>query len=304
MQTAGGQLIEVPGIQVDHAGSGGRWRLESDQVVALRIAQQFLATVTQAHIDPRIGRGIEIAFEQGGRLDHRRQQFGDHAMFQAGVAGQGARGDAGTEPDHQCRARLTVVDQQGQQRLDPHVAQGRHGVTGIGYALNVQTLECPFSLALGDHGDGAATAFFVERQRAIARARQQAGELVDRREHGERQGHQANGNHRLTPAFLHTMALAHGEVRDTGGDHRQQAQGPYQTQHRDQDKAAEHHADNPAKGIERDDFADMAPHLFAADAQAQGQGERSPQQQGRYKHDAQGSHRKPRAHASQFTAAQ
>ncbi|MCY1441435.1 hypothetical protein D9M71_577510 [compost metagenome] len=99
------------------------------------------------------------------------------------------------------------------------------------------------------------------------------------------------------------MALAHGEVRDTGGDHRQQAQGPYQAQHRDQDKAAEHHADDPAKGIERDDFADVAPHLCAADAQAQGQGERRTQQQGRYKYNAQGRHRKPRAHARQFTAA-
>ncbi|VVO36821.1 hypothetical protein PS726_05434 [Pseudomonas fluorescens] len=100
------------------------------------------------------------------------------------------------------------------------------------------------------------------------------------------------------------MALAHGKVRDSGGDHCQQAKGPHQTQHRDQDKAAEHHADNPAKGIERDDFADVAPHLFAADAQTQGQRERRTEQQGRYKHDAQGGHGKACAHARQFTAAQ
>ncbi|MNR15572.1 hypothetical protein D3C85_1321140 [compost metagenome] len=99
------------------------------------------------------------------------------------------------------------------------------------------------------------------------------------------------------------MALAYGEVGDTGGDHRQQSKGSHQTEHRDQDKAAEHHPDDPAKGIERDDFADVAPHLCAADAQAQGQGERRTQQQGRYKYNAQGRHRKPRAHARQFTAA-
>ncbi|MNP57484.1 hypothetical protein D3C76_1523200 [compost metagenome] len=92
-------------------------------------------------------------------------------MFQARIAGQGAGRDAGAETDHQCRARFTVVDQQRQQRLNPHVAQGRHGVAGIGYALNVQTLERPLALALGHHGDGSTASFFIERQRAVAGAR-------------------------------------------------------------------------------------------------------------------------------------
>ncbi|MNI53027.1 hypothetical protein D3C73_1078410 [compost metagenome] len=70
VQATGGQLIEVPGIQVDHAGSGGRWRFQGDQVVGLRVAQQFLATVAQAHVDTRVGSRIEVALEQGRRVDH------------------------------------------------------------------------------------------------------------------------------------------------------------------------------------------------------------------------------------------
>ena len=118
VQATGGQLVEVPGIQVDHAGSGGRWRFQGDQVVALRVAQQFLATVAQAHVDARIGCGIEVALEQRRGLDHRRQQLGDHPVLQARIAGQGAGGDAGAETDHQRRARFAVVDQQRQQRLN------------------------------------------------------------------------------------------------------------------------------------------------------------------------------------------
>ncbi|MNO92572.1 hypothetical protein D3C76_841510 [compost metagenome] len=136
----------------------------------MRVAQQFLATVAQAHVDTRVGRGIEIALEQGRRLDHRWQQFGDHPMLKARIAGQGARGDARAETDHQRRAWFAVVDHQRQQCLNAHVAQRRHGIAGIGYALDVQALERPLALALGNHGNGAAASFLVERQGAVARA--------------------------------------------------------------------------------------------------------------------------------------
>ncbi|MNL11979.1 hypothetical protein D3C87_1328380 [compost metagenome] len=297
-------MIEIAAVQIHHTGSGGRWWFESDQVIALWIAQQFLATVTQSHVDAGIGGGIEVALEQRRCLDHRGQQFGDDAMFKARVLRQRAGGDTGAEADHQRRARFSVVDQQRQQRLNAHVAQGWHGVTGVGYALDIQALECFLPLALGDHGHGSAASFFIERQRAVACAGQQAGQFVDRGKDGQRYGQQADGDHCLTPTFLDPMPLAHCKVTDPGGNDRQQAQGTNQSQQRDQHEPAEHHPDNPAEGIECDNFTDIAPHMVTADAQAQGHGKGRAEQQGRYKNNAQRRHRKACAHAQQFTGAE
>ncbi|MCY1452053.1 hypothetical protein D9M71_689540 [compost metagenome] len=120
------------------------------------------------------------------------------------------------------------MDQQRQQRLNPHVAQRRHGIAGIGHALDIQALERPLALALGDHGHGAAASFLVERQGTVARAGQQAGQFVHRSQQRQRQRDQADRDHTLAPAFLHAMTLAHREVADSGGDDRQQSQGSYQ----------------------------------------------------------------------------
>ncbi|OCW24778.1 hypothetical protein BBG20_17010 [Pseudomonas aylmerensis] len=55
-QARGRQLVEVLGIQVDHASGGGRRRFQGYQVIGLRVAQQFLATVAQAYLHARVTR--------------------------------------------------------------------------------------------------------------------------------------------------------------------------------------------------------------------------------------------------------
>ncbi|MNP29589.1 hypothetical protein D3C76_1226220 [compost metagenome] len=195
------------------------------------------------------------------------------------------------------------MDQQRQQRLNPHVAQRRHGVAGVGHTLDIQALERSLALALGDHSDSAAAPLLVERQRAVTRAGQQAGQLV----HGgqQRQCHrnQADRDDALAPSLFHAVALAHGKVADTRSNDRQQSQGSNQAQQRDQHKAAEHHPDDTAEGIERHHLTDVASYMVAPDAQAQGHGKRRAEQHRGYKHDAQRRHGEACAHAEQFTGA-
>ncbi len=149
LQAAGGQLVELARVEVDHAAGRRRWRLQRDEVVALRALQQFAPAVAQADVDALVVAGVEIAPEAGRGAHHGGHQFRHHTVFQARILEQRAGRDAGAEPDHQCRARRAVVDDQRQQRLEAHVAQRRHGIARVRHPLVYRaggSSACPWTV--------------------------------------------------------------------------------------------------------------------------------------------------------------
>ena len=116
-QSRARQGVKIDRIEVHHPGCRRRGGLEGNQVIVLRMAQQFPAAIAQADFQAGIATRIEISPKLRGRLNHLGQEFGCDPMLQAGVQQQGAGCNAGPQADNERRLGFARMDDQRQQSL-------------------------------------------------------------------------------------------------------------------------------------------------------------------------------------------
>ncbi len=250
-QAFSGQFVEIRGVKIDHAPGRGRGRLQGDQVKAPLGCHQVMAAVADMKRHPWIGRRIQIAVEQGRRLDRRRHQFGAFPMGQ-GIGQQRPRGDAGAQTDHQGGPRRTVMNDERQQPLQPHVAQRRQGIAGVGNTLDIEAAEGVVAAFLLKNGNRAFGRLVIKNQLPAPGFGQHPAELVGGCKDGQKHhnGNQAGGQPiRSSVGSDARAADHHSRATDQHSGQGQQGEGVNQTQSRNEDKSRDQCPPDPAGGV-------------------------------------------------------
>jgi hypothetical protein len=131
-------------------------------------------------MDATVVRDVAVALEVSDRPHDRGQQLDAHPTLDSRPGEQGAAGDPRSETDDHRRPAVAFVQQERQQRLQPHVALRHDAVAGVRHAVDVEPSKRRLEPRLLDHGHRPAGALLVGHQRAEVAGDEPPGEMVAR----------------------------------------------------------------------------------------------------------------------------
>ncbi|MNM70633.1 hypothetical protein D3C81_822700 [compost metagenome] len=158
------------------------------------------------------------------------------------------------------------MNQQRQQCLQAHVAQRRHGIARVGYALDVQAVEAALLTLLGYHGNGAAPALFIKGDATVASTGQQLRQALRRRHPPHHHSRQRHAEDCCAHPSVQCFAAPDYPATDCGSDQSQHHQGTHQANAGNQHETGEHDANDAAHGVQGDYRADIPTNLRAVHA--------------------------------------
>ncbi len=195
------------------------------------------------------------------------------------------------------------MNNQRQHCLQPHVAQRRHRVTGVGYALNVKPPKDIVAGSLLSNGNGGASALLVEDQAtSSARGEQQPAQTIGRREQRSGNGNQRQDENRPLYRPVHCGAKEHGQRAHRRRRNRQHAERAHQTEHGHQKKACEQGSGDSSGCVEGEDCSDISACPLCSCSQTKHCREGSTQQNRWHEDNAESCNRKLGAHSGEIAA--